>query len=43
MIQTAAAALAYAVIVECFITRDIDLFKGLPDTLLHAAALWARS
>jgi len=39
MIQTAAAALAYAVIVECFVTRDIDLFKGLPDTLLHAAGL----
>ncbi len=39
MIQTAAAALAYAVFVECFVTRDIDLFKGLPDTLLHAAGL----
>ena len=39
MIQTAAAALAYAVIVECFITRDIHLFKGLPDVLLRAAGL----
>jgi C4-dicarboxylate transporter DctM subunit len=39
MIQTAAAALAYAVIVECFITRDIHVFKGLPETLLHAAGL----
>jgi tripartite ATP-independent transporter DctM subunit len=39
MIQTAAAALAYAVIVECFVTRDIHVFKGLPDTLLHAAGL----
>ncbi len=39
MIQTAAAALAYAVIVECFITRDIHLFKGLPDVLLKAAGL----
>ena len=39
MIQTAAAALAYAVVVECFITRDIHVFKGLPETLLHAAGL----
>jgi len=39
MIQTAAAALAYAVIVECFVTRDISLFKGLPDVLLRAAGL----
>ena len=39
MIETAAAALAYAVIVECFITRDIKIFKELPDVLLKAAAL----
>ena len=39
MIQTAAAGLAYAVIVECVITRDIHLFKGLPDVLLRAAVL----
>jgi C4-dicarboxylate transporter DctM subunit len=39
MIQTAAAALAYAVIVECFITGDIPVFKGLPDVLLRAAGL----
>lgn len=39
MLETAAAALAYTVIIECFVTRDIHPFKGLPDTLLNAAAL----
>ena len=39
MLETAAAALAYAVIVECFITRDIHVFKQLPEVLLKAAAL----
>jgi tripartite ATP-independent transporter DctM subunit len=39
MLETAAAALVYAVIVECFITRDIKLFTELPEVLLKAAAL----
>jgi tripartite ATP-independent transporter DctM subunit len=39
MLETAAAALAYAVIVECFITRDLHLFKTLPGVLLKAAGL----
>jgi tripartite ATP-independent transporter DctM subunit len=39
MLETAAAAVAYAVIVECFITRDLHLFKTLPDVLLKAAGL----
>jgi len=39
MLETAAAALAYAVIVECFITRDIHITRQLPDVLLKAAAL----
>ncbi len=39
MIETAAAALAYTVIVECFITKDIKLGSQLPDVLLKAAAL----
>jgi len=39
MMETAAAALAYAVIVECFITRDLHLFKTLPGVLLKAAGL----
>jgi C4-dicarboxylate transporter, DctM subunit len=39
MLETASAALAYTVIVECFITRDIKLFSQLPGVLLKAAAL----
>ncbi len=39
MLETAAAALAYAVIVECFITRDLHIFKTLPGVLLKAAGL----
>jgi tripartite ATP-independent transporter DctM subunit len=39
MLETAAAALAYTVVVECFITRDIRIFAQLPDVLLKAAAL----
>ncbi|HEY3383953.1 MAG TPA: TRAP transporter large permease subunit [Vicinamibacterales bacterium] len=39
MLQTAAAALAYTVVVECFITRDLGIFRSLPAALLKAAAL----
>jgi len=39
MVQTAAAAFAYAVVVECFITRDIAFFHGLPGVLLRSASL----
>jgi tripartite ATP-independent transporter DctM subunit len=39
MVQTAATALAYAVVVECFITRDIAFFRGLPGVLLRSASL----
>ncbi|HET9751722.1 MAG TPA: TRAP transporter large permease [Myxococcales bacterium] len=39
MVETAAAAVAYAVIVECFITRDIKLFSGLPGVLLRSSSL----
>jgi tripartite ATP-independent transporter DctM subunit len=39
MIETAAAALAYAIIVECVITRDITLGRQLPEVLLKASAL----
>ncbi len=39
MLETAAAALAYTVLVECFITRDIKVFSELPEVLLKAAAL----
>jgi tripartite ATP-independent transporter DctM subunit len=39
MVQTAAMAFAYAVAVECFITRDIAFFRGLPGVLLRSASL----
>ncbi|MCX6538911.1 MAG: TRAP transporter large permease subunit [Acidobacteria bacterium] len=39
MLETAAAALFYAVVVECFVTRDIHIFKALPEVLLKAAGL----
>jgi tripartite ATP-independent transporter DctM subunit len=39
MVETAASALAYAVIVECFITRDISVRRELPGVLVRAAAL----
>jgi tripartite ATP-independent transporter DctM subunit len=39
MVETAAAALAYAVIVECFITRDIRFLRGLPGVLLKSSSL----
>jgi len=39
MVETAAAAFAYSVVVECFITRDIPLFRGLPGVILRSAAL----
>jgi tripartite ATP-independent transporter DctM subunit len=39
MVETAAAAVAYAVVVECFITRDIRLLRGLPGVLLKSSSL----
>jgi tripartite ATP-independent transporter DctM subunit len=39
MVETAAAAVAYAVVVECFITRDIKLLSGLPGVLLKSSSL----
>ena len=39
MVQTAAAAFASAVVVECFITRDITFFGDLPEVLLRSASL----
>lgn len=39
MVETAAAALAYAIVVQCFITRDLDLRHGLPHALVSAGAL----
>ena len=39
LVEASAAACAYAVIVECFITRDIHIVRELPKVLLKAAAL----
>ena len=39
MVETAAAAFAYSVLVECFITRDIAFFRGLPRVILRSASL----
>ncbi|MBM3907116.1 MAG: TRAP transporter large permease subunit [Gemmatimonadetes bacterium] len=39
MLETAAAALTYTIIVECFVTRDIKIFTELPEVLLKSAAL----
>jgi len=39
VVQTAAAALAYTVVVECFIKGDIAFFRGLPGVLLRSASL----
>jgi tripartite ATP-independent transporter DctM subunit len=39
LLETAAAALAYTVIVECFITGDLHIFRTLPEVLLRAAGL----
>ena len=39
MVEASAAAFAYAIVVECFITRDIHLFRGLPGVLVKAGVL----
>ncbi len=39
MVETAACAFVYAVVVQCFVTRDIDLRRGLPHALVSAGAL----
>ena len=39
MVETAAAALAYAVVTQCFVTRDIHFSRDLPKVILHATAL----
>jgi tripartite ATP-independent transporter DctM subunit len=39
MVEAAAAAFAYAVLIECFITRDIHPVRDLPRVLVHAGVL----
>ncbi len=39
MVETAAAAFAYSVVVECLIMRDIKFFRELPGVLLRSGSL----
>jgi C4-dicarboxylate transporter, DctM subunit len=39
MVETAAAAVAYAVVVQCFVTRDLRLTSTLPAALLKSSVL----
>ena len=39
MVEAAAVAFAYAICVECFVTRDIHPFKDLPGVLVKAGVL----
>ncbi len=39
MVETAAAALVYAVVTQCLVARDVGLREGLPRALVEAGAL----
>ena len=39
MVEAAAVAFAYAIVVECFVTRDIHWFRELPRVLVMASVL----
>jgi len=39
LVETAAAAFVFAVIVECFITRDLHVFRTLPVALIKSSVL----
>jgi C4-dicarboxylate transporter, DctM subunit len=39
MVEAAAIAFAYAIIIECFVTRDIHPVRGLPGVLIEAGVL----
>jgi tripartite ATP-independent transporter DctM subunit len=39
MVETAAAALVFAIVVECFITRDLHVFRTLPTALVKSSVL----
>jgi tripartite ATP-independent transporter DctM subunit len=39
MVETAAAAVAYAIIVQCFVTRDLRVTSTLPDALVKSSVL----
>ena len=39
LVETAAAALLYAIVVECLLTRDLGLRRGLPQALVKSSVL----
>jgi C4-dicarboxylate transporter DctM subunit len=39
MVETAALAFVYAVVVECFVTRDLHVFRTLPTALVKSSVL----
>ena len=39
MVETAAAAVFYAAVVECFVLRDVSFFKELPSALVKSSVL----
>ncbi|MFI5371267.1 MAG: TRAP transporter large permease subunit [Candidatus Eisenbacteria bacterium] len=39
MVEASAVAFAYAIVVECFVTRDIHPFRALPGVLIKAGVL----
>jgi len=39
MVETAAAALVFAIVVECFVTRDLHVFGTLPTALVKSSVL----
>ena len=39
LVETAAAALLYAIVVECFLTRDLGFRRGLPQALVKSSVL----
>jgi tripartite ATP-independent transporter DctM subunit len=39
MVETAALAFVYAIVVECFVTKDLDTFRTLPTALVKSSVL----
>jgi tripartite ATP-independent transporter DctM subunit len=39
MVETAALAFVYAIVVECFVTRDLHVFRTLPTALIKSSVL----
>ena len=39
MVETAALAFVYAIVVECFVTRDLHVFRNLPRALVKSSVL----